>query len=1342
MPVLKKPTNRQRFSSPIGPSSHTSPTAFAEEVVTDIEQNATTGNTVEDHLKDLIARSGHGQASQYATGTNYAVGAEVYWVDSQNTTHFYIRLVAGQDAGGSTPNTLTAVWREVVNNLSSIPVDGDITASNALVEMEQSHKAVRASVPLAQKLAASQSASEVATAVETWIARVTKNTLWKGDWAHTTTYAVGDYAEYNDTLYRRLTAGSDNSGENPSANAADWVALAGLELDAISRLKFIVELAAGRGSQAGYLGDWQLLGSDADIEEGNIVKDGSDGFYIATSNHTKQTNSPKADPANYDLLTNWRDTWADEGYNAGSIVLRNGFIYIAYSNVESGDDAPDSPDSTKWALISTPSRYRGEWAQVPFNSTVWEGDLLYHTLSRRGHGAATQYAALRTYSDGDEVYWVDGGGATHYYERLTDGADVASSTPNNLTDDWLEIIDRAYFICKTTHLRTTFGPDSDPARFDLLSNFIGPYQDSTWYQEGSIVIIGDKFYIAAVDVEPGDPHPTASDNVKWIGGANTKTVQVSEHDSATIEHTEEESRLKSPGHDALWAAPSTVPRGTERPLSIHYKVARGSMPETNVSLDVDVDGIASELRGRVYINGGGNETGITLRDNPPFPLPQAVQLQVTYASPDIVSHGGQFVLHVAGFDVLTISPSVPGTTSATNLNTQTYDVSSADLQHFHPRAYMLLRYTKGTQTEDSVALSYISAVQLNFTFGQVQVNEENFNTYPVAARTMRDLISYDASDTAEVLYNGVNWNHGNVSGNEHAPFGGATPAATVGNGWRIDNTKQRGYNASPSTDIVVTTDNVELGMHYEAEVVLEDHTIDSAHPDAVRMDLIRASTASTIDKNNDQILITDGFLAYDIKEFNGDVACTINHSSPYQFTYTIPDSLNSKSSIIAGPTGVDNAILVPTEGRRRLNVKFYTEIVAAPGPMQLQFFRYAGPNDPLFQWDVDTHLSHSPTPGNPAVLTGGDNGVLSIFDSDNNTRGHYDINRFYFRIIKRQDAQGAIAANALQNTKLEVSVWADSSNKTVSLDLQRTFSLNDRIFVKSVNTTGTTHSRNITIRNQKMTIWNVEDVTGRDYIGSGSFDGSRLNLINGRTRDTSDDDSSEWWYVRHGNLIIQRDARQVKLTYTAPAHTSNVSPNATIWRQAPGTNTWERVATTPVDPGSTPTVISATALAVVEGEQFFVTLDSGTLPGTHLLEGVSQTVESVPARQVHTGGLLRPDKVIDGQKNEAPSNSAWVEVPVIGTWNWYRNQVLYLMLESNVTGQWNYLPPIHTALLHEIGFLASARIGEVRTNSDTCLKTRMAEDNHDVFIAAAENGSILISIIDESAQRAVKGWVE
>ena len=422
--------------------------------------------------------------------------------------------------------------------------------------------------------------------------------------------------------------------------------------------------------------------------------------------------------------------------------------------MESGDDAPDSPDSTKWALISTPSRYRGEWAQVPFNSTVWEGDLLYHTLSRRGHGAATQYAALRTYSDGDEVYWVDGGGATHYYERLTDGADVASSTPNNLTDDWLEIIDRAYFICKTTHLRTTFGPDSDPARFDLLSNFIGPYQDSTWYQEGSIVIIGDKFYIAAVDVEPGDPHPTASDNVKWIGGANTKTVQVSEHDSATIEHTEEESRLKSPGHDALWAAPSTVPRGTERPLSIHYKVARGSMPETNVSLDVDVDGIASELRGRVYINGGGNETGITLRDNPPFPLPQAVQLQVTYASPDIVTHGGQFVLHVAGFDVLTISPSVPGTTSATNLNTQTYDVSSADLQHFHPRAYMLLRYTKGTQTEDSVALSYISAVQLNFTFGQVQVNEENFNTYPVAARTMRDLISYDASDTAEVLYNG------------------------------------------------------------------------------------------------------------------------------------------------------------------------------------------------------------------------------------------------------------------------------------------------------------------------------------------------------------------------------------------------------------------------------------------------------------------------------------------------------------------------------------------------------------------------------------------------------------
>ena len=810
MAILDKPSGRVRLSEPVGGTSHTQPAAYAAEVVTEIAQNATTGNSVEDHIKDLLARSGHGQASEYATGTNYDVGAEVYWVDSQNTTHFYIRLVAGQDATSSTPNNLTGVWREVVNNLGSIPTDGDITASGALVEQEQGSKTVRGSVPLYQKLQASQSEAEVEATVEGWVTRIVKNSIWKGDWASGTDYIVGDYAEWNDAVYRRITAGQDAAGENPGSNATDWQAVSGLELDAAKRLKFIVELIEGGDSQAGYLGDWQLLASDATIEEGNIVKDGSDGYYISTVRHTKQSDSPKTDASNYDLLTNWRDTWEDEGYNAGSIVVHNGGTYIAYANVVTGDVAPDSPSNTKWGLVSTASRYRGEWGAIAAAGTIWEGDIVFHKTGRRGHGDATEYADETPYSEDDEVYWVAGADDTRYYVRLSDGQDADGSTPNNLPDVWAEVILGAYYVCKKIHFRTSAGPDSDPERFELLTNWLGPYQDGAWYQEGTIVTLGNSFYVAQKDIDPSDPRPDSANNEKWIG--NAEGVVTLDHDSPTIEHTADESKLRSPGPDAVWSGPTSALRGAPGG-GVITQGAGGKSRVHGLPLSDIPEGL-EEFYEKITDNGPRGIIHNSIRLKNPIPLIRSMSFNFEVHD-DVTNLASRYdiasatnprfflrhISHSSGQEtgLASVSANTPSGTTANNpfkgsavIDLTTVTFQPLDLLELH-WAIDITEQGANSAAVGNAAEAFLDALHsysLDIELVHETVVPTNLNTYPVQARQIRDVISYDNTEETAIEYTAPDAHLDNVTDREYSPLGQVRSTATaglIGHDWRIEN---------------------------------------------------------------------------------------------------------------------------------------------------------------------------------------------------------------------------------------------------------------------------------------------------------------------------------------------------------------------------------------------------------------------------------------------------------------------------------------------------------------------------------------------------------------------------
>ena len=245
MPTLNNPSERARIPVPLTGISSRQPVTTADRVLAGNVPSASTGNSSEDHIEELLARSGHGTATAYATGTTYAVGDEVYWRDgtAAQRLHFYIRLTMGQDQAGSTPNNLPAAWREVVNSLNDIPVDGD-ASSNALLVRTGGHGAVRAEVDQYTRLQTSQTASEVQSTVNAAADSIVNVSRWRGRWANATDYAVGEYVYHPisgvERYFRRIVAGRGQIG--PLGDTANWVELTGVERLSAIRLRAFSEL--------------------------------------------------------------------------------------------------------------------------------------------------------------------------------------------------------------------------------------------------------------------------------------------------------------------------------------------------------------------------------------------------------------------------------------------------------------------------------------------------------------------------------------------------------------------------------------------------------------------------------------------------------------------------------------------------------------------------------------------------------------------------------------------------------------------------------------------------------------------------------------------------------------------------------------------------------------------------------------------------------------------------------------------------------------------------------------------------------------------------------------------
>ena len=98
--------------------------------------------------------------------------------------------------------------------------------------------------------------------------------------------------------------------------------------------------------------DWGNLVIGHRFGIGTIVPR-SGGWYICKKPHTKGGTGPDNDPTNWQVLTNWRGNWDDDGwYDPGSMVLQADEVYVSLVAVTSSDPAPDHADNVKWKQIS------------------------------------------------------------------------------------------------------------------------------------------------------------------------------------------------------------------------------------------------------------------------------------------------------------------------------------------------------------------------------------------------------------------------------------------------------------------------------------------------------------------------------------------------------------------------------------------------------------------------------------------------------------------------------------------------------------------------------------------------------------------------------------------------------------------------------------------------------------------------------------------------------------------------------------------------------------------------------------------------------------------------------
>ena len=365
MPTVRETAQRVTVPGTLGTLNARTALADAMQIlVGDAIAAASTGNTLFDHLEDILARIGHvGTATTaYDNSATYAVGDEVYWVDGASRKRFFKRLTAGDDGGAGTPLTHSGDWDEIGVSLHNVAVEGDdqATLDAVLVRHPATRQIIFTTAVQAElnRIAGDyQNEAAVQALVDVAAGRLADTRRWRGAYSNQTSYAVDDYTVFSGAYYRRLTDGTDNTGD-PTDHTEAWVAVTGVERLIAQRLRDVETLLVGAvelGAALANRGRWLARQRTGE------------GYEFALP------------------PMQWRGAWSAGGtfyYNDVVGHDRRTWVLGNLDTVTTGKTGAGSEPGrdSDWAEVPTGhtddiARYRGEWDSLP-GQTIRVGDIV------------------------------------------------------------------------------------------------------------------------------------------------------------------------------------------------------------------------------------------------------------------------------------------------------------------------------------------------------------------------------------------------------------------------------------------------------------------------------------------------------------------------------------------------------------------------------------------------------------------------------------------------------------------------------------------------------------------------------------------------------------------------------------------------------------------------------------------------------------------------------------------------------------------------------------------------------------------------------------------------------
>ena len=394
MPTLSNPSGRVRIPVPLSGNSGSTPIGHANKIISDIAV-ASTGNSVEDHIEDILAQIGRKTGDdefkgEYNNNTTYALADEVYWVDGSSHKHFYKRRVAGSDDGTGDPTSNAANWIEIGVDIHDTPtVDNAITTNSGILE-RLPNGTVQFNRRLITILAAAISEAQATTLIQNSVKEVVQNNLWRGEW-QAAAYVAGAFVKDNSDYFQAKQAISSTANTPPAQDTANWLQLTpdGYHYDIAKRLEaitdllaeqtFLVPASANRGrwmsrrsDSEGYVFDnppMQWVGnwsSGTSYFFGHVVNHDtrvwvlSAASTIATPKRGSST-EPGTDAAWTQIIVGhtsdvpgWRGAWVDlagASIRTGDMVSHRGNYYIARNDQSTRSGTAPDQDETDWDLL-------------------------------------------------------------------------------------------------------------------------------------------------------------------------------------------------------------------------------------------------------------------------------------------------------------------------------------------------------------------------------------------------------------------------------------------------------------------------------------------------------------------------------------------------------------------------------------------------------------------------------------------------------------------------------------------------------------------------------------------------------------------------------------------------------------------------------------------------------------------------------------------------------------------------------------------------------------------------------------------------------------------------------